>query len=109
MKMSSQFLEHQKEVLLAEKERLEKKIKNLKEYPEYGDIGDDMIQELVDYENNMSAEEQLSYVLKKVNLALREIEKGNYGNCKKCGEAIEAGRLKIMPYVDLCVTCKTKK
>jgi len=87
---------------------LEKQIGNLKKYPDYGDLQDDNTQELVDFENNMSAEENLSVVLKKVNKALLAIEKGEYGRCRLCKNAIEDGRLSAIPSADICVTCQSK-
>jgi DnaK suppressor protein len=106
MKLTQQFLDQQKENLLKEKERLEKRIELLDKYPEYGDLQDDSEMELRDYENNRSIEDQLQLLLKKVDSALKAIENGTYGQCQKCRVAIETGRLKIMPYADLCVTCK---
>jgi len=109
MKLNTEFITKQKDTLLKEKEQLEKEIKKLNLYPDYGEVGDDNTAELTDYENNKSIENQLKLVLKKVELALRSIEKGTYGQCKKCQSEIETGRLKNMPYADLCVTCQSKK
>ena len=109
MKLSKEKIEKQKILLLSEKERLEKEIKNLVKYPDYGNLGDDDTQESVDYENNMSINNEFVIMLKKVNKALKAIEEGKYGQCGRCGEAIEAGRLKLMPYAELCVTCQNKK
>ena len=106
--LNKELLERQKNLLISEKERLEGKIKQLKEYPDYGDIGDDLTQELVDYENNRSIGDQLNTLLKKVNRALKAIEDGSYGKCRQCSEAIESGRLKNVPYADLCITCQGK-
>lgn len=108
MKLSDEFITKQKDLLLKEKDQLEKEIKKLNSYPDYGSIGDDTTAQLTDYENNKSIESQLLVVFKKVEAALRSIEKGTYGRCKKCREEIETGRLKNMPYADLCVTCQSK-
>lgn len=91
-----------------EKSRLESEIKNLSAYPDYGDTSDDNDLELRDFENNKSIEDRLSMLLKKVDSALLAIQNGTYGQCKKCRQAIEQGRLKNMPYADICVTCSTK-
>jgi len=107
--MDQQFINEQESALLKEKTRLENQIKNLKKYPDYGYSEEDNIQELIDYENNMSAEEQLNFLLNKINQALLAIKKGTYGKCAACGKAIEEDRLKIMPYAELCVNCKPKK
>lgn len=99
-------LEKQKKYLIDEKDRLETKIKQLKEFPDYGSNEDDNAKELADFESNQSLEEQLKYLLDKVKKALAAIDKGDYGQCKKCQNAIESGRLEIMPYAELCITCQ---
>lgn len=103
------FYEKQKKALLKEKERVEEKIKKLKKYPHYGENEEDNLQELEDFENNLSIESQLEFLNKKINKALRAIENGSYGKCSACKENIEHGRLKIMPYADLCVTCQSEQ
>ncbi|PIP95103.1 MAG: hypothetical protein COW00_17470 [Bdellovibrio sp. CG12_big_fil_rev_8_21_14_0_65_39_13] len=40
-----------------------------------------------------------------VNLALKRIEDGNYGECASCGEAISANRLKAVPFATTCINC----
>lgn len=109
MNLSASFLQKQKKVLLKEKERIEEKIDKLKKYPDYGNDDEDRLQEMEDYENNLSIEGQLELLLKKIKKALKAIEDGTYGQCQKCRQAIEKGRLEIMPYADLCVSCTEKK
>lgn len=109
MALDKKFLEKQKEALLKEQARLEEKAKKLKKYPHYGDDEEDNLQEMADFESNLSIEEQLEFLLKKIKRALEAIESGEYGTCRKCKENIEKGRLEIMPYADLCVTCKSTK
>lgn len=108
MSLSKTFIKKQEEILLAEKDRLEGKIKSLKKYPDYGDQGDDNTQELVDYENNISLEGGLEITLKQVKKALKSIEAGTYGQCSKCKTLIESARLESMPYAEVCATCKSK-
>lgn len=107
--LDSETMEKQKRYLLDEKDRLENKIKQLKEFPDYGSNEDDNAKELADFESNQSLEEQLKYLLDKVNKALAAIENGTYGRCKKCQNAIESGRLEIMPYAELCITCQKEQ
>lgn len=109
MSLDAKFLEKQKKLLMEEKERIEDKIKKLKKYPDYGPDEEDSLQEMTDYESNLSLDEQLEYLLKKINSALSAIEDGSYGQCAKCKSNIERGRLEIMPYAELCVSCKSKK
>lgn len=104
--LSAEIIEKQKKALLEEKSRLEKKISELKQYPDYGQNEDDNAKETADYENNLSVEEQLVFLLSKVKKALRSIEDGNYGQCQKCSKEIETGRLEVMPYAELCISCR---
>lgn len=108
MKLSESFLKDQKEAMLKEKEKIEAKIAKLKKYPDYGTDEEDNLQELADFESNLSLDDQLEYILKKINKALKAIENGTYGQCQKCRDAIDRGRLEIMPYADLCVSCNGK-
>lgn len=109
MKISKDFLEKQKEKLEAEKNKIEIKIKELKKYPDYGNDDEDNLQEIADYESNLSIDEQLEFLLGKIKRAIKSIENGTYGQCTKCQEAIEEGRLEIIPYAELCVSCSAKK
>jgi DnaK suppressor protein len=64
---------------------------------------------MADYESNLTLDEQLEYLLAKIKKALKAIDEGTYGQCLACRKNIENGRLEIMPYADLCVTCKGEK
>ena len=33
----------------------------------------------------------------------------SFGECEECGEEIALGRLKAMPYAQLCVACQAKR
>lgn len=109
MTYKAAFLEKQKEILLKEKEKIEDKISRLKKYPDYGTDDEDKLQEIEDYENNLSLEGQLELLLKKIKKALKAIDNGTYGQCAECKKNIEEGRLEIMPYAEICVTCKNNK
>lgn len=104
--ISKEFLQKQKKTLEAEKERLVTKIAELKKYPDYGTNEDDNAKELADFQSNLGLEEQLEVLIMKIDKALLAIDEGSYGKCKKCKEMIEQGRLEVMPYADVCVTCK---
>ena len=109
MSLDQEFIAKQKKILEAEKIKLEQKIKKLSKYPEIGDSDDDNALELSEFQSNLSLEEQIKYLLDKVNKALKAIENNTYGKCLKCEEVIERSRLEIMPYAELCVTCKQKQ
>jgi len=40
-----------------------------------------------------------------VNAALDRAAKGKYGECVRCGEAVEAARLEAIPQAEKCVRC----
>lgn len=40
--------------------------------------------------------------------ALGRIDKGTYGTCESCGQAIGTERLDALPAARLCITCKQK-
>ncbi len=43
--------------------------------------------------------------LRLVGLAKLRLENGTYGLCQRCGEAIEAARLKALPAAECCLRC----
>ena len=53
-------------------------------------------------------ERQQSYV-KRIDIALKKIEEGNYGECEGCGELISEKRLMAWPVAVLCILCKEKQ
>ncbi len=44
--------------------------------------------------------------LSSIDAALERIERGNFGVCGVCGQAIESARLEAIPYATACVGCK---
>ena len=48
-------------------------------------------------------------LLGKIEYALDRIERGVYGLCEACGEAIPEARLDAKPSVSLCVDCQEAK
>jgi len=53
-----------------------------------------------------SGEQQVIF---RVDEALKRIEDKTYGLCLDCDAKIPKGRLKVVPYADLCIKCQTKK
>jgi RNA polymerase-binding transcription factor DksA len=43
--------------------------------------------------------------LREIESALRRLEDGTYGICRKCGEPIAHGRLYSVPHTDCCSEC----
>jgi DnaK suppressor protein len=66
----------------------------------------EMEQAITSSRNRMDA-----IVLERVEAALKRLkdEPDDFGNCQDCGDAIPDGRLKAMPYAELCVDCQAKR
>jgi DnaK suppressor protein len=47
--------------------------------------------------------------LRKIDEALRKLNEDTYGMCEDCGEKIEEGRLKILPFAIYCIDCQERK
>ncbi len=115
---SKEFLVKIKEVLLGEKERLEKELakftkKNVHvegdydaSFPEFGDKEDENALEVAQYTTNKPLEISLEKTLRDVNKSLDRLEKGDYGVCKYCDNPIEEKRLLARPTSGACVSCK---
>ena len=106
---TAEFFDKIKEILLINKTKFEKELKNQEgdgPFPDYGDSEEDNAREIADYEANLSIENDLLRSLRDVNSALKRIEKGDYGICRYCKKAIEERRLLARPTSSACVACK---
>jgi RNA polymerase-binding protein DksA len=54
-------------------------------------------------ERDLSIENNVRDLMRKIQRALVRMEEGTYGICSRCGKPIEKARLKALPYVDLCI------
>lgn len=74
---------------------------------------DDRIAEVAalaqDQELDMTLEEHLTLLLKRVDAAIEAIEEGTYGTCVSCGKTIPKERLEVVPYADKCVECQRRE
>jgi len=43
--------------------------------------------------------------MREIRAALGRIDAGTYGVCEACGEAIPAGRLRVLPFAATCIAC----
>lgn len=57
----------------------------------------------------MSLRANQSELLLQTEKALDRLEKGSYGQCEFCGEAIGKNRLMAFPRATLCMTCKQRE
>lgn len=44
--------------------------------------------------------------LRKIETALKRLERGTYGNCESCQKKIPISRLNALPYTSLCIDCQ---
>jgi RNA polymerase-binding transcription factor DksA len=65
----------------------------------------DMGSEEYSYDLNTTLLENEQYIVSEAHEALRRIEKGSYGTCERCGQAIARRRLDVLPYTRYCVRC----
>jgi len=80
----------------------------------YGkDQEDDSIKDLGDQANTAYTREFFfelgngnRELLRGVDLALRKIEEGSFGDCERCGEAIAEKRLDAVPFARYCIECQ---
>ena len=54
-------------------------------------------------EKDLSIENNVRDLLRKIDAALKRMDAGTYGLCERCGKPIEKARLKALPYADLCI------
>ena len=116
LKEFKEKLEKQKEILERELSRFAKKDKKLEGdwdtiYPKAdGATGSSALEDAADqveaYANLLPVEHSMELRLQDVNLALKRIEKGEYGLCEKCKKSIDMKRLKVFPEARFCIKCE---
>lgn len=57
-------------------------------------------------EKDLSIAHNVRDLLGKMAKALDKIDAGTYGICESCGQPIDAARVKALPHVLLCLSCK---
>ena len=72
------------------------------------DTGDVATQE-VSQSFKIRIREREEKLLRKVDSALNRLEKGDFGICEECGEAIEVKRLVARPVTTFCIDCKNRQ
>jgi DnaK suppressor protein len=105
--------ERYRELLLEERRRVTDAIAYLQtenpgsmdeEIPETGMA--DTATVTLDREVDYSLEENAAHVLREIDDALKRLDDGTFGTCRRCGKPIGEERLDAMPYVTLCIDCK---
>ena len=70
--------------------------------PEFDEADPD----LVEQEKALALVESWERKLASIEHALEQAQKGVYGRCEHCGEAIDPARLEAVPETTLCLKCK---
>jgi DnaK suppressor protein len=60
-------------------------------------------------ELDMTLEGNVRDALASVRGALERIDRGEYGQCARCGKKIANERLEAIPTATLCITCKSEE
>lgn len=96
-------LEQQKQELMARAAKVRADITRSS-----GPLDKDFAEQVVQMENDAvlaGIGEATAAELAQINRALAQLEAGTYGVCSRCGQAIDARRLRALPYSDRCITC----
>lgn len=104
-------LEYFRNKLLRMREELVSKSRRLKD--DSLSLGTDGIQDMADLASNtynadilMSLSNAEMNLLREIDAALDKIEKGTYGICEECEEAISEKRLEANPVARYCINCQ---
>lgn len=54
-------------------------------------------------EKDLSIENNVRDLLRKIDRALNRMDAGTYGLCDRCGRPIAKARIKALPYAELCI------
>ncbi len=75
------------------------------------DLPDEIDQASSEYQQSLifRLRDREKFLIKKIDLALRKIDTGDYGICKQCEEEIAIKRLMARPVTDLCIRCKEEQ
>ncbi|OPJ62394.1 TraR/DksA C4-type zinc finger protein [Clostridium oryzae] len=117
--MDRERLTYYKDKLIKEKKRVNEAIEQLNdndmtkynvdiasELSFYDNHPSDIATETFQVEMGRSLEANETSMLDKINDALKAIDEGSYGKCKKCGKDIEEERLEALPYAENCIRCQ---
>jgi DnaK suppressor protein len=75
----------------------------LHEVVDFKDVATEQIQDTIDDAKNEHAAVELEQVL----AASCRLHQGSFGNCLNCGNAIDLGRLTILPSASMCNPCQS--
>jgi DnaK suppressor protein len=120
-KLAKKELEHYRQRLLAERERILHELGRITEAinesaeeqeaakQSYSNHLADISTDYMEKEKNYYYADQEGQYLKAIEAALERIKRGEYGACVECSELISDKRLEAVPAAELCISCKDKK
>lgn len=73
--------------------------------PDRGDLAEDYSNR----ERNLALQAMEAEQLEQIEEALTRLDEGRYGLCENCDQQISPGRLEILLYATLCVTCQSQQ
>lgn len=98
------------EQLLAKLERMDNPVEGHADALDAGEYGDmaKAAQGIDLQERSATLRRIIGEELGKLHLALRQMERGEYGRCRECGQPIPEERLEVLPHATLCVPCQSR-
>lgn len=60
-------------------------------------------------ERDLSIRNNIRDLIDQMNRAIERIDEGTYGTCERCGQPIDAARLRELPHASLCLDCKRRE
>ncbi|NIU08597.1 MAG: TraR/DksA family transcriptional regulator [Phycisphaerae bacterium] len=109
--MSQKYAEVKKH-LLRERQELLQEVSN--SYEACREMGQDGVPDIGDMSSAAYNRDVLFNVsetqrkkIQDIDVALEQIEKGEYGICMGCGEEIPPRRMEVRPFSRYCIECKT--
>jgi len=100
--LTTQFIEEMKQVLLAEKDRLEADFAGTPAHTDLGDDVDENADEIAINEVNSDLRARMERDIAKIEKALTKIEAGTYGTDDE-GKEIGEPRLRAIPWADKAI------
>ena len=94
--------------LMRKNETIDSKSEIASELSFYDNHPSDLATELSDIERGAAFKRNEEAIIKKIDSALEDIEKGGYGTCKQCGVKINDERLEFIPYAEYCTKCQNE-
>ena len=60
-------------------------------------------------ERDLSIRNNIRDLIDQMTRAIDRIDQGTYGTCERCGQPIDAARLRELPHASLCLDCKRRE